>query len=60
MFARPALHAEVIDRRLDFTTEALVSSIKDAALQGRSEIGGRVTLEPYWRCWGGTLTARVD
>ena len=45
-------NVEVLD------TERLVSTIREIAGQANGQVGGRLTLEPYWRCWSHTNTAK--
>lgn len=57
LFARPALSAGAIANEQTATVESLLTAARAAAARDRVNIGGRVTLVPYWKCWSITPTA---
>jgi hypothetical protein len=58
MFARPALTEAAVANEQSVTTESFVSSVTAAAERANVRIGGRLTLEPYWKCWNSTPTVK--
>ncbi len=58
MFARPALKEATVGTQQPVATESFVSAIKAAAEQQNVRIGGRLTLDPYWKCWSSTPTMK--
>jgi hypothetical protein len=56
MFARPALTEAAVANEQSVTTESFVSLITAAAQRAKLQIGGRLTLDPYWKCWSSTPT----
>lgn len=59
LFARPALSATAITKESVISAEALVAGVRVAADRARINIGGRLTLDPYWRCWSSTPTVKA-
>jgi hypothetical protein len=57
LFAKPALSAGTIGNEQTATVESLVAAVRAAAARDRVNIGGRLTLVPYWKCWSITPTA---
>src|SRR5262249_31668754 len=57
MFARPALTEAAIANDQPLSRESLVATVRAAADRAQVGIGGRVTLDPNWRCWSSTPTA---
>jgi len=58
MFARPALAEATMVTQRSATTKSLISAVTVAAERANVRIGGRLTLEPNWKCWNSTPTAR--
>jgi hypothetical protein len=58
MFARPALTESAVANEPSVTTESFVASVTAAAERANVRIGGRLTLEPYWKCWNSTPTVK--
>jgi hypothetical protein len=58
MFARPALTEAAVANEPSVTTESFMSSVAAAAERANVRIGGRLTLEPYWKCWSSTPTVK--
>lgn len=58
MFARPALAEAAAVNQQSATTQSFVSAITAAAERANVRIGGRLTLEPYWKCWNSTPTVK--
>jgi hypothetical protein len=59
MFARPKLLVTELPNEQVVTAEAVVALVKQAAEKTNVKIGGRVTLNPYWRCWNATPTYKT-
>lgn len=59
MFAKPALLAESVANVPLISTESLLSNVRNDVERSGTPVGGRITLEPYWRCWSYTPTNRV-
>lgn len=57
LFARPALSASAIGNEPTASIESFVAAAKAAADRAQVNIGGRLTLDPNWRCWSITPTA---
>lgn len=57
-FAKAAVSTAEIGNVEVLDTERLVSTIRGIAGQANAQVGGRLTLEPYWRCWSYTNTAQ--
>jgi hypothetical protein len=58
-FARPAVSSAALRDVPTFSTQALADAVKRAATGAGVEIGGRITLNPWWRCAGWTPTVRT-
>jgi hypothetical protein len=58
MFARPALDAAAAGDVQGVDTQSFVSAVSRAAGAAQVQIGGRLALEPYWKCWDSTPTAK--
>jgi hypothetical protein len=58
IFTRPALSDAALANERPVTTESFVSSVASAAERANVRIGGRLTLEPYWKCWSSTPTVQ--
>jgi hypothetical protein len=58
LFTRPALTEAAVVNEPSVTTESFVSSITAAAERANVRIGGRLTLESYWKCWSSTPTVK--
>ena len=56
-FTKPAVRAESIGNERPVSVENLVSEIRAAASRANVQVGGRVALDPYWKCWSSTPTA---
>jgi hypothetical protein len=59
LFARPELVASAIANESPVSLDAFVSGIRTAAESAQVKIGGRLTLDPNWKCWSSTPTARA-
>jgi hypothetical protein len=59
LFARPALWSSAITNQPTASIDSFVAAIRASAASVRVDIGGRLTLEPSWKCWRSTPTARV-
>jgi hypothetical protein len=59
MFARPALLASAISNEPTVSVNSFMGSIREAADKANVRIGGRVALDPNWRCWSSTPTMKV-
>jgi hypothetical protein len=59
LFARPALVASSIANEPTVSLDSLVTGVRTAADRAQVNIGGRLTLEPHWKCWSSTPTARA-
>jgi hypothetical protein len=59
MFERPAVSGAAIADEPTVSVNSLVGAIKAAAEKDRIQIGGRVALDPNWRCWSTTPTMKV-
>jgi hypothetical protein len=59
MFARPAVSVENLPNVQAASTDSLVSSATEYAQRAGVQIGGRLTLEPLWRCWSSTNTSKA-
>ena len=59
LFERPPLVESAIANEQTLGAEAFVSAVRSAAERSRVQIGGRLALDPNWRCWSSTPTARV-
>lgn len=59
MFARPAISAAAVANEQTIPVNALVATIKDSAERDRIQIGGRVALDPNWKCWSSTPTLKA-
>jgi len=58
MFARPALNEAAVTNVPVVSTESFLSSVAAAAERANVRLGGRLTLEPYWKCWSSTPTLK--
>ena len=58
MFARPTLAEAAVANQRSATTESLISAVTAAAERANIRIGGRLTLDPYWKCWSSTPTVK--
>jgi hypothetical protein len=58
LFARPSLRADVLGNQQTASVEGFVSAVRGMAEREHVNIGGRLTLNPYWKCWGTTPTTR--
>ena len=59
LFGRPALSATAIANESVVSAESLVAAVRVAADRAHINIGGRITLDPYWRCWSSTPTVKA-
>jgi hypothetical protein len=59
MFERPALSDAAIANEPTVPVNVFIGAIKAAAEKDRIQIGGRVALDPNWRCWSSTRTMKV-
>jgi hypothetical protein len=59
LFVKPALSAAAIGNESIISAESLVSAIRVEADRANINIGGRITLDPSWRCWSSTPTAKA-
>jgi hypothetical protein len=58
LFARPGVVAAALGNERPLSVESLASTVTGIAKQSGVTIGGRLTLEPYWRCTSTTPTVR--
>jgi hypothetical protein len=58
-FARPPLDEAAAANVPGVSVESFLSTIATDAHRAGVRIGGRVALEPYWRCWRSTRTAKA-
>jgi len=59
LFARPAVSDAAIGNERAISAESLVALVRAAADRAQVNISGRITLNPYWRCWSFTPTAKT-
>lgn len=59
LFARPELTPTAIANQQVVTAESLVAEVRRAAERAGVNIGGKLTLNPYWRCWSYTPTHKT-
>lgn len=57
MFQIPTLQELKFDKEYPISTDSLLQLIKVEATRSKIEIKGRVSLQPYWRCWEITPTS---
>lgn len=57
-FAKAVVSTADLGNVETLNTDRLVSTIREIAGQANGQVGGRLTLEPYWRCWSSTNTAK--
>jgi hypothetical protein len=58
LFERPATSDAAIVNVPPFSAESLVAAVRAAAGRAQVSIGGRLALDPYWRCTGATPTVK--
>lgn len=58
LFERPATSGAAIVNVPLVSAESLVVAVRAAAGRAHVSIGGRLALDPYWRCTGATTTVR--
>ncbi len=59
LFARPALSADAVANEQVASVQSFVAAASAAAERAQIKIGGRLTLDPNWRCWSSTPTANA-
>lgn len=59
LFEKPATSDAALANIPPFTAESLATAVRAMAERARISIGGRLALEPYWRCTGATPTVRA-
>jgi hypothetical protein len=59
LFAKPDLIPSAIANERTASIESFVAATREAAGQAQVTIGGRLTLDPNWKCWSSTPTANV-
>ena len=59
LFARPQLIQGAISNEPPVSIQSFVTNARDAAAKAHIDIGGRLTLDPKWKCWSSTPTSRV-
>lgn len=59
LFARPALIASAIANEPTVSIDSFIAATRTAADQAHVIIGGRLTLNPNWKCWSSTQTAKA-
>jgi hypothetical protein len=59
LFARPAMLVSVLTNLPTVSIDTFVAAARTAADRAQVTIGGRLSLDPNWRCWSSTPTARV-
>ena len=58
MFDRPSLSTDTLGSERTLSADQFVALIGQAAKRDHVDVGGRLTLEPYWKCWSVTSTMR--
>lgn len=58
MFDRPSLSTDTLGNERTLSADQFVALIVQAAKRDHIDVGGRLTLEPYWKCWSVTSTLR--
>jgi hypothetical protein len=59
LFARPALIASAITNEPTVSIDSFLAATRTAADRAQVKIGGRLTLNPNWKCWSSTNTAKA-
>lgn len=59
LFARPELTPSAISNEPTVSIDSFVAATRTAADRAQVQIGGRLTLDPSWKCWSNTPTARA-
>lgn len=59
LFARPALLPSAIAGEPTVSIDSFVVATRAAADRAQVDIGGRLTLDPNWKCWSSTPTAKA-
>jgi hypothetical protein len=59
LFARPELFASAIANAPTVSITSFVTGVRTTADRAQVNIGGRLTLDPRWKCWSSTPTARA-
>jgi hypothetical protein len=59
LFARPPLSPPAIANEPTVSVHSFVAATRAAADRAQVNIGGRLTLDPNWKCWSSTPTARA-
>jgi hypothetical protein len=59
LFARPPLLASAIANERTVPIDSFVTAARAAADRAQINIGGRLTLDPNWKCWSNTPTAEA-
>lgn len=59
LFARPAILPSAIANEPTVSIDSFVVATRVAADRAQVNIGGRLTLDPSWKCWRSTLTAKT-
>lgn len=59
LFAMPTVSAAAIANEPTVSVDSLVAAVRAAADRAHVNIGGRLTLDPNWRCWSSTPTAKA-
>jgi hypothetical protein len=60
MFARPALIASAVGNEPTVSIDSFIAATRGAADRAQVIIGGRLTLDPSWKCWSSTPTAEAS
>ena len=59
LFARPAMVPSGLGTEAAVSVDAFMGAVKTRLDRAHAAIGGRLTLDPYWKCWSSTPTARL-
>lgn len=59
LFARPTLLASAIANEHTVSIDSFVTTARTEAERAQVNIGGRLTLDPNWKCWNSTPTAKA-
>jgi hypothetical protein len=59
LFARPDLLASAVADETTVSIDSFLAATRAVADQVQVNIGGRLTLDPNWKCWSSTPTAKA-
>lgn len=58
LFVKPVVSAAALANQPAFSTVSLIAAVNGTAERANIRIGGRLSLDPYWKCWSYTNTAK--